>query len=327
MKVNVSKKGLNNGSEWYFKRFMEKGTFRPISGWKETQAYYKEHFGEKTYEEFAQDFKAKNWDPDEWMKLCKESGASYVVLTSKHHDGFCLWDTKSTDYNSVKTGCKQDLIDTFAKSARKHGLLFGVYYSWTEFGKGCTKEYIDKVISPQIDELKKYNPDIWWFDGDWMCTTKISNEFISNTVKKLKLDNPKIQINDRLGGSKEIKEKRLDPNYLGNATYRSYGDRELPKEAPKVPWEHINTIGYSWGRNKQQELKHYKTGEELFEIYEHVKELNGKFLLNLGPNSDGILDEIEVEKLQEFGVLYNEKKKGKREVEIVFESDDENDGV
>ena len=302
-KVNESKKQLNNGSEWYLKRLMEKGTFRPISGWKETQAYHKENFGDKTYEDFSNDFKAENWNPDEWMKLCKENGASYVILTSKHLDGFCLWDTKTTTYNSMNSGCKRDLIDLFAKSARKHELLFGIYYSWIEFGKGCTKKYIDNVISPQIDELTTYNPDIWWFDGDWSCTTKISNEFISNTCKKLKKYNPKVQINDRLGGRKELKEKRECLNYLGDATYRSYGDREIPKVCPEIPWEHINTIGYSWGRNKKQELKHYKTVEELLEIYKQVKELNGKFLLNLGPNSDGTLDEIEVKRLKEFGRL------------------------
>lgn len=296
-------KGLNNGSEWYLKRLMEKGTFRPISKWKETQEFHKKEYGDKRYEDFKDLFLAEKWNPDEWMELCKSVGATYVILTSKHHDGFCLWDTKSTNYNSVKSGPKRDIIKEFGESAKKYNLRFGVYYSWSEFGIGCTKDYMNSVVLKQVDELLTYNPDIWWFDGDWTCTTKYSNDFISNICKKIKKQNPNVEINDRLGGSKEIKEKREDMNFLGDATYRSYGDREIPSDKPEVAWEHINTIGYSWGRNKQQEEKHYKTSRQLKELYDKVTALNGRFLLNMGPNSDGTLDEKEVESLKGFGKL------------------------
>ena len=160
--VNDKKRGLNNGSEWYLKRLMEKGTFRPIAKWKETQEFHRENYNDRTYEYFKDEFKAEKWNPDEWMKLCKSVGATYVILTSRHHDGFCLWDTNTTDYNSVKSECKKDLISLFSDSARKHKLKFGVYYSWSEFGKGCTKEYLTNVVSKQIDELLTYKPDIWW---------------------------------------------------------------------------------------------------------------------------------------------------------------------
>ena len=136
--------------------------------------------------------------------------------------------------------------------------------------------------------------------------------------KKIKKLNPDVEINDRLGGSKEIKEKRESYNFLGDATFRSYGDRELPEKEPDVPREHINTIGYSWGRNKQQKDNHYKTSSELYELLQKVRDLNGRFLINLGPNADGTLDEKEVESLKGLRKLIRREK-----VEIVFESDEE----
>lgn len=315
-------RGLNNGAEWYLKRLMEKGTFRPISKWKETQAFHSEKYGTNTYQDFKNDFNTEKWNPDEWMELCKSAGAEYVILTTRHHDGFCLWDTKTTEYNSVNSATKRDLVKKFSDSARKYGLKFGVYYSWSEFGKGCTKEYLNGVVAKQIEELMYYNPDIWWFDGDWVCTTKFSNEFISSICKKIKLHNPNVEINDRLGGSKDMKLKREDKNFLGDATYRSYGDREIPNEKPEVPWEHINTIGHSWGRNKEQEIRHYKTPEDLFDLYKNIKSLGGKFLLNMGPNADGTLDENEVKSMMGFGKLKDElDRKVKRR--IIFIEDDE----
>lgn len=303
-RVKISNKGLNNGSEWYLKRLsVKENDFRPISGYKETQKYHSENYGEKEYSEFKDDFKAEKWNPDEWMKFAIDIGAEYVIITSKHHDGYCLWDTNTTNYNSVESGSCRDLVSEFGISAKKYNLKFGIYYSWSEFGKGCTKNYLNDVVNPQINELLKYNPDIWWFDGHWECKTKYSIEFVSKMCKKMKEHNPNVQINDRLGGAKEYKEKLENINFLGESTYRSYGDREIPVETPTIPWEHINTIGYSWGRNKQQLKKHYKSGEELYELYKKVSLLKGNFLLNLGPNSDGTLDENEVESLIEFGKI------------------------
>lgn len=325
--VRNKRKGINNGSEWYLKRLTEKGTFRPITGWKETQKYHKENFEGKEYSDFKDEFLAENWNPDEWMKMAKDSGAEYVILTAKHHDGYCLWDTKTTNYNTIETGPKRDLISDFGESAKRYGLQFGIYYSWSEFGKGCTIDYLKTIVDIQIDELLQYKPDIWWFDGDWMCTTKFSNDFISDICDKLKEANPDVEINDRLGGRKELKEQRENPNFLKDSTYRSYGDREIPDEIPEVPWEHINTIGHSWGRNNEQTTEHYKTPEELYSLYEKVASMNGRFLLNLGPNSDGSLDKNEVKSIEGFGKLLKDevrkkgKKKPKKIVEIIFEDD------
>lgn len=292
---------IQNGSEWYLRRLHEKGTYRPTSGWKQTQNFHKEHYGDLDYKDFAKSFMPNPEKIDEWMSLAQLVGASYVILTAKHHDGYCLWPTKTTSLKS-----SQDLIKAFKESAKKYNLKFGLYYSWYEFEQKCTIKFIDEVVIPQINELKEYKPEIWWFDGGWACQTQYSNQKISEICKELRKT---AEVNDRLGGSDKIKELYKDPNFLGDATYRVYGDREIPNQIPNVPWEHINTIGLSWGYNKIQQIQHYKNAEQLLKLYRQVREKHGRFLLNLGPDENGNLDAYEVTTLKELGQLMKNEKK------------------
>lgn len=214
----------------------------------------------------------------------ENSGASYVIITAKHHDGFCL--------------CV-DILANIKKSAIKHGLKFGIYYSWMEFNRKVDKEYLSKVVVPQLSELIKYEPDIFWFDGDWEFRSGYSQEVIDFCCKYIRSSLPKTEINDRIGH----KEERKNPNFLGLSTYRVYSDRHIPSEKPNVPWEHVNTIGYSWGRNKQQKSSDYKSAKELFELYPQVRKMGGRFLINVGPDAEGNICEEEVQVLKEFGKL------------------------
>ncbi len=297
--TSAARRKIQNGSEWYAKRLSETGAFRPVTGWKETQEHHKKLYGAASYEDFASKFTACAWNPDNWMKLCRSVGATYVILTAKHHDGFCLFRTTTRkEWNSADIGPRKDLIKLFADAARRHKLGFGVYYSWTEFNRPCTKEYLNSVVIPQIRELMCYAPDIWWFDGDWGCTTKASQQVIDQLCDEIHAKFPESRVNDRVGRRIE----REDPTFLGKANYRVYHDRALPKTSPRVSWEHINTIGQSWGRNKAQTISDYKTAAELTALYQKVKAMDGSFLLNLGPNADGTLDAVEVDLLQKFGL-------------------------
>lgn len=291
--ISARRRRIQNGSEWYLKRLMEKGTYRPIAGWQQTQTYHHEEFNDFPYYDLAQFFDMDRlWNPDDWMQLAKEVGASYVILTTKHHDGFCLWPTKTASPHT-----DEDYVTRFVASARRHHLKVGLYYSWSEFGQRCTKDYLDTIALPQVEELKQYQPDIWWFDGHWDVTTKYACQKIRNFIVSL---GSNVEINDRL-----YKDTRWDdPSFLGEATYRVYGDRHIPVEKPNIPWEHINTIGLSWGLNLAQEDRDYKTGEEIFDLYCEIHDKGGRFLLNLGPDCDGYLDKQEVQPLLDFGTLY-----------------------
>jgi len=292
----IVKRKIQNGSEWYKKRLEENGIFRPVSGWKETQTYHKLNYKSKKYEDFTKDFTLKNLDTDKWMELCKSVGATYVIITAKHHDGFCLFQTESTDFNSFNHN-KRDIVKEFEISARKYGLRFGIYYSWYEFPsereeisiKNFTVDYIDTIIDPQIKELLLYKPDIFWFDGDWIIKTKIGKEKVKTICDILKEKN--IEINDRV----------CDPN---NGTYRVFSDRYIPENIIKDKWEHINTLSLSWGFMKNNQ---YKSPKLLLKLYNEVIKKGGNFLLNLSPDKEGIIDVNEQKILKEFGSLINKK--------------------
>ena len=151
--------------------------------------------------------------------------------------------------------------------------------------------------------MLKYRPRYLFLDGHWNVTTKYANKKTQElcTFAKSMIDG--LEINDRIGGSKEVKQLYSNRNYLGLSTYRTYNDREIPAVKPDIPWEHINTVGLSWGRNKQQKEKDYKTGDQLLEIYNKVNSIEGRFLLNLGPNADGTLDEKETSRIYDFANL------------------------
>jgi alpha-L-fucosidase len=302
---SAKRRSTANGSEWYLKRLTETGTFRPTSGYKDTQEYHKLHYPNKEYSDFKELFLCENLNIDSWMETVSKIGCKYVILTAKHHDGYCLFETKTTEFNSVDSGPKKDILLEFKKSAKKYNMMFGIYYSWSEFNKSITIKYFNETIVPQIEELKKYDPDIFWFDGSWELKTKYAKEGVTKICKELKIKNPKILINDRIGS---CKDEFKDQDYLGESSFRVYSDRYIPTETPKVPWEHINTIGFSWGRNIQQEEKDYKTGEKLYELYKKVNDMKGNFLINLGPNADGTLDEMEVNSLEKFGEIMMNKK-------------------
>lgn len=294
---SASKRKIINGSEWYKKRLEEDPeAFRPTSGAKATKEYHKKHYPDMVYDDFSKMFKHDLKNIDKWTKLAKKMGASYIILTAKHHDGFCLWPSK------VGRHSKKDVVQAFKDSCEKRGLIFGLYYSWYEFDKSCTKEYLSEVVKPQIKELIKYNPQIWWFDGSWCLKSQYSLATVEELCSKIRKKIPTAIINDRLG------IKYTSDDMLGFADYRVYGDRTIPEKKPEVAWEHINTVGLSWGRNKQQKDKDYKTIEELKDLYINVRKLGGKFLINIGPDADGILDPIEESRLLGLGEVIKELK-------------------
>jgi alpha-L-fucosidase len=293
--ISARTRTIMNGAEWYLKRLNEKGTFRPTSGFKATQEFHKTHYPGKTYFDFEKEFneKSKLINFDEWMILAKEIGANYVMITTKHHDGFTLWPSSTSVHHS-----EIDLLSLFVASARKYQLRVGFYYSWTEFDINPTKAYINDIMIPQINELIRYMPDIWFFDGDWTMKSLFSQNAIEQIVTYLRLINPNVEINDRLA----TKSEKL-------STYRVFSDRYIPMEKPTVKWTHVNTVGLSWSINKYQCPEDYKSGIELMNLYKRVISLGGNFLINGAPDCNGIIDPREKEALLEFGRLRKEESK------------------
>lgn len=281
-----------NGTEWYLKRLTETSTFRPIAGCKETKEFHAERYGDRSYFELSDQFLADQWDCDKWMQIWKNCGASYVIITAKHHDGYCMWDTNTTSRSSAVTGPRRDVLREFITSAEKYGLAFGIYYSLFEFNVPMTKEFVEEVIVPQFDELLAYNPAIFWFDGNWEIKTKFAAQRVTELWQRAKEFG--CIINDR------VPNVPKEENELGLSDYRVFGDRSVLPTNPTVPWESIHTVGNSWGINKYNNC--YKSADDILNLYTTVTDLGGKLLLNFGPDEHGVLDENEFRIVEEFGI-------------------------
>ena len=155
-----------------YEKYSEHYYNRLLTGNKYFTDYHQKHYGDNfSYADFAPMFKAEHFNPAEWADLFKEAGAKYVVLTSKHHDGFCLWPSSQTpQWNSVVMGPHLDIIDTLSTSVRDAGMRFGLYYSLLEwahplYSESTMEQWVDSHMTPQLKELvNMYHPDIIFSD-------------------------------------------------------------------------------------------------------------------------------------------------------------------
>ncbi|MBD0822806.1 alpha-L-fucosidase [Aestuariibaculum marinum] len=264
------------------------------------------HNGYITYEDYMKQlngFTAKNYDPEYWAKLIKESGAKYTVITTKHHDGVALWNTKQGDLNVIdKTPAKKDLITPFAKAVRKEGLKLGLYYSLLDWSYPDYPNFLrnekrykeddkrwnkfTKFNFGQLKELTAYDPDLYWFDGDW-----------EQKAEKWK--------------AKEIRELlfKETPSTIINSRLQGYGDYATPEQGVPVNkpkdkyWELCMTMNNSWGY--QPNDTKYKSLNQIIRIFVDCINMGGNLLLDIGPKADGTIPEEQVEILKGLGKWTN----------------------
>ena len=209
---SLRRRKMKNGSEWYLKRLTcDLSGYRPISGSSSVQKHHKDNYGEMDYYEFKNQYTLENFKPMKICEMISKIGMKYIVITSKHHDGFCNWPTKSTN---PKKSLERDLLREFKEASLFYGLKFGIYYSWMEFDSRITNKYLEKILVPQMEELMKYNPDIWWFDGHWDIKTKCSITIINGLLKKILELNPNVEINDRVPDLKYCTFKNFSDRFL-----------------------------------------------------------------------------------------------------------------
>jgi alpha-L-fucosidase len=271
-----------------------------VNGIDESWSFYNGYISWDDYMKQLNGFTASAYKPEEWASLIKESGAKYAVLTSKHHDGVALWDTKLGELSVVKkTPAGRDLVTPFTKALRKTGLKVGIYYSlldWSNpdypnFTKNIKRyendslawKRFDSFNHGQIDEIgRNFNPDLWWFDGDW---EQNEAKWRAGDIRKSILDrNPGAIINSRLQG---------------------YGDYATPEQGlPVKPpedkyWELCMTINDSWGY--QPNDKEFKSPSQIIKIFAECLSKGGNMLLDIGPRPDGTIPAEDVNVLRELG--------------------------
>ncbi len=270
----------------------------------------------RKYETLKDDFTAENFDAQEWAKNAKAAGMKYMVLTTRHHDGFCLFDSKCSDFTAMKGAAHRDFVKEYVEACRKEGLKVGFYYSpldWRFPGYFMpdlyweSAEALKKQCHDQLMELmSNYGKiDLLWFDGEWLALGGMDwngergwyrkddwqtseymrvnyfweSEKLVNEIRKLQ---PDIMINNRGGweGDFHVRERRID-------------DMRTDK-----PWDSNDCIADSWG---------YFPGRPVLPLCQLIQNLvsivvrDGNYLLNIGPDGTGKMDEEQVERLRQAG--------------------------
>jgi alpha-L-fucosidase len=286
-------------AEWYWRKMDLPG---------KVQKYFKD-FHLKTYgpnfkyQDFAPMFKAELFDPGKWAELFKESGARYIVLTSKHHEGFTLWPSaQSWNWNSVDIGPHRDLCGDLTAAVKSKGLHMGFYYSLYEWYNPVynndLNSYVDTHMIPQMKDLvTRYKPDILWTDGEWDKTSKEwkSEAFLAWLYNESPVKQ-NIVVNDRWGS-----ETRSRHGGIYTTEYGLIGDKEGIDNSVPHPWEECRGIGTSFGFNRTEGLNDYSTAEQLVKLLVSTVSAGGNLLLDIGPDSDGTIPVIMQQRLMEIG--------------------------
>ena len=265
-------------------------------------AFHKKKFGDLTYYQLADQFKAELFNPDEWAKVFEQSGAKYIVLTSKHHDGFTLWPSKEADrdwgfpWNAVAVGPKRDLIKDLFAAVRKTSVHAGMYYSLYEWYNPLWKADKNKFVTehtwPQMKELiNTYQPDVFWTDGDWdlPAETWKSQEFLTWLYNESPVKD-RIVVNDRWGSG-------LRFNHAGIYTPEYQPDLDFEDHY----WEESRGMGFSYGYNREEDSWDYNSAQSLvLQLIDKVSS-GGNFLLDIGPDEHGKIPPIMQERLLQIG--------------------------
>ena len=283
----ASKEGY---AEWYYRGLMTNDDRRAFQ-----ERIYGKDF---RYEDFVPMWKAELWDPEAWAELFRKSGARYVLLVSKHHDGYCLWPSQyAPGWNSVETGPHRDICGELAEAVRHKGLKMGFYYSLPEWTSqihtwyvdpdDSIAEYVGTHMIPQFKELvERYRPTVLFTDGEWRNSAEQwhATELISwyyNTVGDEAI------VNDRWGNGGQHGFRT--PEYSAGITLI---DR---------PWAECRGLGRSFGLNRNEPLENYLTSDELIRHFATLVAAGGGMTLNVGPAADGTIPLLQQERLLDLG--------------------------
>jgi alpha-L-fucosidase len=293
-------------AEWYWRNLVEPAgdeDSRDARNRRVTQEFHKRVFGEGfAYPQFAPMFKAELFDPAEWAQIFKRAGAKYVALTSKHHDGFCLFPSDEANrdwgrpWNSADVGPRRDLLGDLGQAVRAAGLEMGFYYSLYEWYNPLwltdRKLYVEKHMIPQFkDVVTRYKPAIIFSDGEWdMPAADWKSEELLAWLYNESPVKDHVIVNDRWGEGAR--------HHHGGYFTTEYG-AGMPDASH--PWEENRGMGFSYGYNRNEPLENYRTGQELIWMFADLVARGGNLLLNVGPRADGKIPEIMQQRLFELG--------------------------
>lgn len=284
-------------AEWYANTVRIEGS--------PTRARHREIYGpDHDYEDFADEWRPAVGSVEGIVELAERAGARYVVPTTKHHDGFCLWDSATTRFSSAQRGAGRDLIEEFAAAVRTAGLKLGVYYSgaldWhvTDLPPLTSNDELFALrrndpafaayAAAQLRELvDRFAPDLLWNDIDWPDAGKYDGpDSLQQIFRDYLVAVPEGMVNDRWGVPAH------------GVLTREYQD--IDSVQPEV-FESTRGLGLSFGYNADESPEHALDGAELIRLLVDVVSKNGNLLINVGPRADGSIPELQAAALEQLG--------------------------
>jgi len=266
----------------------------------------------KEYERFVQQFDPEKFNAEEWVKLAKAAGMKYIVITTKHHDGFCMFDTKQTDFDIMSTPFHRDVMKELAAACKKEGIQLCFYHSimdwhqpyyfprreWEKDRPGTGADF-DVYVSYMKNQLRELLTNygkigVLWFDGQWENTwTHERGKDLYEYVRSLQ---PSIIINNRV----DVGREGIGQTKAGFAGDFGTPEQEIPATGvPGSDWENCMTMNNNWGYNSHDD--HWKSSEDLVRKLIDIASKGGNFLLNVGPTAEGLFPQTSIERLKDIG--------------------------
>ena len=293
------------------------------------QVLFREHLIPSEYHKLADRFTAPKFDAREWARMAADAGMKYVVLTSKHHDGYCLFDNPHTDYTSVKTAAGRDFIGEYVEACREVGLRVGIYYSLNDFSwpvmfdgeardPGEFEAFIQYTHGSIETLCSDYGQlDVLWFDGAWpLSPEEWRAAEIDAMIRRLQ---PQVMINDRLHGAAGTHPD--SPFNDGRPGYFDTSERRVVASSVDRPWEGCDVLQHRWWGYMAHE-GHWLSAAELVYRLGEFAGLGANFLPNVGPTGEGEFpDQVksQLESLGRFTAKNGEALYGTRGANHLFE--------
>jgi alpha-L-fucosidase len=285
-------------ADWYW-AFLESKpdmVLHPTCPLPEVVAWHHEHAGGRPFDDFIPQLTFENFDADDYAQLLDDAGMRYLVHVTKHHDGFCWWDTALSSRSSTQLGPKRDVTAELADAVRRRGQVFGCYYSlldWAHPAYPDQQGYVDAYMRPQIEELiERFEPALLWGDGHWGHP---GGHWRSDTI----LADARAVAAER--GFEIVFNDRWFASHHDYAVY----EYDVPDVPPPGAWELCRGLGYSFCVNRNERLEDHLTAAQVVAMLIETVAKGGNLLLNVGPNADGTIPELQARILREAGAWIN----------------------
>jgi alpha-L-fucosidase len=268
------------------------------------------------YETFAARFDPVRFDAREWVRIAKDAGMKYIIITSKHHDGFGLWDSEVSAYDIMDASpFGRDILKELSEAAEREGIRLGFYHSimdWhhpdaqaphyptyntNELSNPAFASYVEDYLKPQVRELvQSYDPAVLWFDGEWI--PEWTHEMGLDMYAFVRSMNPDILINNRVDTGRQGMQgmTQTDQRYAGD-----FGtpEQEILEGSSTLDWESCMTMNDTWGFKSTDE--NWKSAQTLIHNLVDIAAKGGNYLLNVGPTAEGLIPPESVARLAEMG--------------------------